>query len=250
MHASIRDIDWPPPPDWAEALCVLGAVRLRGVPMDADNRSLLRLAGELGPISMRALARHVRLAESGGVQRVQAMDVEVGDQYGKPLQSAGSARFPPHTDESFHRLPARWVMLHCWRPAAAGGQTLLVDAHAVLATVDRPTRVALEQYRLPYPCGEVTTVDAANRVRFNSAEVNALLDGRRPAQASRSRDWLQRFATGFASAEQRLTLSAADLLVIDNWRVLHGREAFPGTSARLLKRVRVLDLQATSSDLA
>lgn len=244
MQTDVPDFAWPPPVFWPDALESGGAIRLRGVPLERANGPLLEVARQLGPISMRALARHPRLIEPAGVQRIQALPDGVRDQYGKPLRSANSTYFALHTDESFHAEPARWVLLHCWRPAEFGGSTLLTDARAVLAAADRPTRLAFEQIRLRYPCGDMTTFDARGRVRFNPAEIDALVADGDSSEVLRPHAWLQRFEAMFANAAQQLALASGDLLVIDNWRVLHGREAFASPSDRLLKRVRVLDVRS------
>lgn len=246
MRATPPDIDWPALPQWRDALEAFGAVRLRGVPLDSANGPLLEVARQLGPISMRALTRHPRLLEPAGVQRIEALPDGVRDQYGKPLRSANNTHFALHTDESFHAEPARWVLLHCWSPAGYGGNTLLADACAVLAAADRPTRLAFEQIRLRYPCGDMTTFDARGRVRFNPAEIDALVADGGSSEAPRPHAWLQRFESLFANAAQQLALASGDLLVIDNWRVLHGREAFASPSDRLLKRVRVLDVRSAA----
>jgi alpha-ketoglutarate-dependent taurine dioxygenase len=233
--AQCGQLDWPPPPDWNEWLQRDGVLRIRGVPLDGDNRSLRTLAATLGSTSMRALPRRAGLVEAAGVQRVEALAIESLDQFGKPLLSASGAAFPLHTDESFCDDPAHWLLLHCWRSAPVGGVSLFADVQEVLRHAERSLRIALEQMRLPYPGGDRVTLDIHGRVRFNALE--CLASGRQSPAAAL---WLPRLIKAFALAAQELRLDSGDLLLIDNWRVLHGRSAFAADSGRLLKRMRVL----------
>ena len=78
---------------------------MRGVALDADNASLLRIARELGAVSTRALPRRSGLVEGEGVQRVEALAEAPRDQFGKPLLSGHHAAFALHSDESFLAQP-------------------------------------------------------------------------------------------------------------------------------------------------
>lgn len=217
--------------DWRERLSAQGFLLIHGLPLDGDNRSLCALGERLGSPSLRALA--ARLDEGGGVQRVQALGGAILDRFGKPLQSAGHTAFALHTDESFLEQPARFVLLHCWQAAPSGGVTLLADGLAIASNVDRVEWIAWTQLRLPYPCGERCSIDAAGSVRFNPAEcATAELS---PTQQR----WLARFSYTSERLSFRLPMQAGDVLILDNHRMLHGREAFDATSGRLLKRLRI-----------
>lgn len=231
------DLPWPPPADWPALAKRCGALRIRGTTLDADNRALRTLAASLGAPSLDSLPHRARLVEPGGVARVEALAEATADQYGKPLLSASSAAFALHSDESFQADPARFVLLQCWRPAAQGGQTLLVDVHALLPDLDRVTQIALTQLHLPYAHADAVSVDAHRRVRYNRRECAGAASGR--ALSATQEHWLDRFDAVFADHAHSLDLHAGDLLVIDNWRVLHGRLSFAADSGRLLKRLRV-----------
>lgn len=231
---------WPPPADWIERAQNDGVLRVAGVPLDDDNAALRGLAAQLGPPALRALAHRAGLVEPGGVQRVEALPGNPQDQAGKPLLSASNGAFALHSDESFELHPARWVLLHCWRPSATGGETRLADSRRVAGSAERTLAIALTQWHLPYPCGDVTTFDALGRVRYNRAECDLAA-----SQSGRSLDsasvlWLDRFDHAFERAACSYRLDSGDLLIIDNWRVLHGRCGFSADSGRLLKRLRVL----------
>lgn len=210
------------------------------MPLDNDNAALRQLASRLGRPALRALAHHAGLVEPGGVQRVESLTNNPLDQAGKPLLSASNRAFPLHSDESFELQPARWVLLHCWRAAADGGETRLADLHQVVAEAERTLTIALSQWHLPYPCGDLTTLDAQRRVRYNRAECELAATQRGRPLDSASAGWLDRFERAFERAAFSCRLDSGDLLILDNWRVLHGRCAFSADSGRLLKRLRVL----------
>ena len=226
--------------DWRAALARTGVARLQGVPLDSDNRSLCALGALLGRASTRALPWRAGLVETGHVSRVQALPLPPLDQFGKPLLSAAYADFALHSDESFCSRPARWVLLHCWRPDPKGaGASLLLAREEILAGTDSSTRAALGCIALPYPVGNFPVVDAAGQVRFNAAEIAGEIHGRgRFATAAEAR-WVSHFEALFARLASHCQLASGDLLIIDNQRVLHGRTAFARDSSRLLKRLRI-----------
>lgn len=236
----LTTLAWPPPPDWIDRALADGVLRLAGVPLDADNAALRGLATRLGQPSLRALAKRAGLVEPGGVQRVEALSGNPLDQAGKALLSASNRDFPLHSDESFEQRPARWVLLHCWRPSEIGGQTRLADSREVAGLAERTLATALLQLRLPYPCGDMTTLDAELRVRFNRAECELAATRRGWPPEPDLAHWLDRFEHAFERVAGTCRLDSGDLLIIDNWRVLHGRCAFPPDSGRLLRRLRVL----------
>ena len=215
-------------------------MRIRDVPLHPENQALRALAAELGPVSTRGLSHRAGLVESGAVQRVEALPGPVLDQYAKSLRSASSDAFALHSDESFCLQPARWVLLHCWQSAELGGDTLLLTVEEILAQVSREARIALEQLRLPYPCGDRVTIEPSGGLRFNAEEVESAAARRGIPLSLPQRGWLARFEQLFARQASRLRMDAGDLLIIDNWRILHGRTAFDASSGRLLKRLRVL----------
>lgn len=222
-------IAWPPAGDWPDRLREHGALHMRGVPLDADNGSLRSLGAQLGHPSLRAIDRG--LDEGEGVQRVQPLSMPVNDRFGKSLISAGHGEFALHTDQSFLDRPARFVLLHCWRPAPAGGITRLADSRAIAASVDRVEWIAWTQLRLPYPCGDRCSLESGV-VRFNASECAASL-------SATQRSWLARFTGSLERIACETRLASGDLLLLDNRRMLHGRTAFDAASGRLLKRLRI-----------
>lgn len=215
-----------------------GFAVLRGVPCDADNASLLRIARSLGEISSRALPWRSGLVEEQGVQRVEARGAVPRDQFGKPLLSGHHAAFALHSDESFLPRPCRYVLLHCWRPDPdGGGETLLAERASIESRAEAETLHALRTLRLPYPAGDAVTLDKV-LLRYHRDEVVACASRRGTSLTVEQQRWMARFEQLFAAASVRIRLEQCDLLILDNHRVLHGRTAFTARSPRLLKRVR------------
>ncbi len=200
-------------------------VRIRDVPL--DNARLITLAQQLGRACTRGLTRHSDLWEEPGLQRVTPIDGMLRDAYGKPLRSANSDFFAPHTDLSFLAEPCRYVMLHCWQPATTGGETLLVDGSHAMETACRVLQIALAQYRFAYAAGESVTVGTFWRFSAEDVRIGSPSDT----------FWLNCIGEHLMSQAFRIRLSSGELLVIDNHRWLHGRAAFSGS--RLLKRLRI-----------
>lgn len=228
---------WASRGDWVAQAKAEGWLRLSGVPCEADNASLRALGAELGEVSTQALSHRLGVVEDGAVQRVQDLARMARDRYGKSLLSAGHAEFAPHSDEAFLAEPARWVLLHCWQPDPAGaGLSRLARRDEIWALADRSARQLLTALALPYPCGEFPVLDAQGRLRFNR---NDCLAAAAPARQAALATALAPLQALFAEAACSLALAAGDLLVIDNWRTLHGRDAFAAGSPRLLKRLRL-----------
>ena len=227
-------LEWPPTGDWREALWLHGALVFCRVPCQDDNRPLHLIAESLGPPSLRALPKHPELDDGRGVQWVRSLAQPVRDRFGESLRSAGSEAFALHTDEAFFLEPCRWVLLHCWRPdPEGGGDTCLSDLKALsdllpAAMLSRP---------LPYPCGRLPTLSSAGAGRFNREALDsAQADGQDLAAANQ-------IAAALAQSGTRLALAAGDLLLIDNWRIAHGREPFAANSPRALKRLRLINIE-------
>ena len=219
-----------PEADTALALQAYVALQSRGMP--------LRVAVDGPAQTMFDLGRELYRTRIGQMNLACMHCHE--QQAGKTLLSASNGNFPLHTDESFELQPARWVLLHCWRPSATGGETRLADSHLVAKRAERSLGIALSQWHLPYPCGDMPTLAADLRVRFNRAECEFAASRRAWPPGPALAHWLDRFEQAFEQVADGCRLNSGDLLIIDNWRVLHGRCAFPADSGRQLKRLRVL----------
>jgi L-asparagine oxygenase len=147
----------------------------------------------------------------------------------------GLGAFPLHTDFAHYRVPPRYFMLRCSAPDDGVG-TILVDSADVIASVGasllsravvqprRPRKGVRPLLRLLDP--------ALHLFRWDSEFI-------RPASAAAAEAFL---AVSNALEQQRVTEfrlgQLGDLVVIDNWRMLHGRTAVPPSShGRRIARV-------------
>jgi L-asparagine oxygenase len=151
--------------------------------------------------------------------------------------------FPFHTDLAHWPLPPRYLLLRCVR-GYADVPTLLLDGRAMAAVVGHDTMArALVKPRRPQS-GELRihrllqTVDCREIVRWDeiylqpaspvgseaSTRFKSLIDEAAPAHA--------------------VMINDGDVLVIDNWRMLHARPAIaPGRQDRKLERVYLRSLK-------
>lgn len=140
---------------------------------------------------------------------------------------------PLHTDsqQAFGYAPHLQVMF-CRRPAARGGETLLVDGHEVLALVEREDpslfRALFSVARdIPFYFGAVTTPTVA-------AHDDALVLTASPMEDV---DAVGRaFAAAVARiAPREIAVARGEVLLVDNHRMLHGRRAFEGSERELVR---------------
>jgi alpha-ketoglutarate-dependent taurine dioxygenase len=210
------------------------------VPCWVGNTALLDLAATLGPIKRHGPYLGDLAREGEAVSRIRALPEPIPDASGKIMQSTMATDHHMHTDESFFATPSRYVLLHCWRPdPAGGGLNLVADVADVLARLADGERADCARMRYGWRGVEAPIVVAAPggappRVRFNMREALCLEPDPAAGDAL-----LQRFAHAAEAAAIELPLAQGDCLVLDNWRVLHGRTAFAPDSPRLLKRVGV-----------
>ena len=134
----------------------------------------------------------------------------------------GFGPFPMHTDLAHHRLPPRYFMLRCCIPAKGVGTTL-IDSTDILATVGTSLLSrALVQPRRPRAGVRplLRLFDPAHGLfRWDIEFLRPASDAGKQA-VSAVADALE--------GQERTQLELAcrgDLLVIDNWRMVHGRTA-------------------------
>ena len=194
-------------------------------------------------------------ARDDGVERVATLIGEITDSaYGKIFdltpqsveKTLGNTTepVPPHTDEAYRHNPPGINVLHCVRPAASGGASVLVDgfnlgeimrerapaAFHLLATQPQPYhRVVLKSGIDQRTRGPVFVLNELGTIvgfRFHTRSA-APLDV--PA------DVVERlYAANHALSalmmnednQARFLLSAGDAVLFDNQRVMHSREGF------------------------
>ncbi len=142
-----------------------------------------------------------------------------------------------HTDHH----AARYIAWFCHSQSAVGGHSLLIDAHEILKTYSEGVQSLLQEIqvkthqvflsdRLSIPLLSVDDYTLKHAIYYAQWLVNM-------PESLKHRNALNKFEQDLRSAQPtRLLLSEGDLLIIDNHRMLHGREGFPSKSNRWLTR--------------
>jgi gamma-butyrobetaine dioxygenase len=167
----------------------------------------------------------------GDVQLVEAHPIHPVP-HGRSFAST-SGFTPLHTDSQSRRgVPPRWQVMLCARPAAKGGETLLVDTWPLLERIEgeEPTlhhALLTRTRRMRFVFGDVVGPTVSLRgggVVFTHSPVTSGDDVERGLAA-----WLER------APLIELRVAADEALVVDNHRMLHGRRAFEDPQRRFLR---------------
>ncbi|GAA1918460.1 hypothetical protein GCM10009753_58590 [Streptantibioticus ferralitis] len=152
----------------------------------------------------------------------------------------------PHTEAVEHPgLPPRYIMLWCVREArGVGGETTLADGYEWIKNLSGETKRSLRDNRYKW-----NSSDGINRSGYYSSAIHPILEEFGDRRILRY-DYIdvERKGDGFLDSaldgakeffsEQHIAIEIEPgcILVWDNWRMLHGRNAFSDPE-RHLKRV-------------
>jgi len=149
----------------------------------------------------------------------------------------GAGAFPLHTEAAYWRQPPRFLLLYCVSPGTGEHDTLIQDGDALLhvpeAAVLKADPWMVSAGINPFLCTVLSELDRDRPlIRFDR-------DCMQPAiRVSSSESVVHSFlgcATPYSHRWQ-----AGDLLIFDNWRILHGRGAAARVDhGRLLLKVMV-----------
>jgi gamma-butyrobetaine dioxygenase len=147
--------------------------------------------------------------------------------------ASNRAETPLHTDSQSHRgVPPYLQIMLCEQAAASGGETTLLDSWALLeqiAVADPELFESLLTHprRIPFVFGDVIGPTVALRGE-------ALVATHSPMPA---RDEVGRRLAPWIAAAPRIELAieADEVLLVDNHRMLHGRNAFSGDRRRFVR---------------
>ncbi|WP_110668822.1 TauD/TfdA family dioxygenase [Salinicola halophilus] len=228
-----------------EALERFGVVKVRGVPLEDDG--MLPLVARLGPL------RHTNW---GGVADVKS----VVDAFDLTMTQRG---LEPHTDNPYRDPIPGYIWLHCLSNADSGGDSTLADGFQAAARLHEsdpdafdvltqtPTRFRYvdDDAHLESE-GPLIELDARGdifRVRFsNRTERIPALE---PAVLARYYAARQQFFALITAPEMTLTpkLAPGEMLIMDNYRLLHGRTAFTLSEGVRHLRQGYVDRDTTAS---
>lgn len=141
-----------------------------------------------------------------------------------------------HTDHN----AAKYIAWFCNSQSVTGGQSLLVDTKKILQKFSVNSLSLLQE--ISVKTHQVFYADKLSvpLLTINDSEQTSIYYAQwlvnNPACIKHQRA-LEKFEQEIKSAEPtKLLLSEGDLLIIDNHRMLHGREGFPSHSNRWLTR--------------
>lgn len=240
-----------------EALASAGYLWIRRPPeqpLAAARERFLALLDAFGDNVSRDPAGHAVQAAEIRARADPSFDgVYVGDAH-------SDQELPLHTDGSGDaERVVRILGMHCERQAARGGETVLCDPFAVLGDL---TRAEVDALRAPWPrrrphagpdgsrfVERPILDETAGRPRFSYGH-QRLLHGLEAipdaTERERRRTLLARLDALLRRAATELRLADGDSIVIDNFRLLHGRRRFVdvGDAGRRLLRVWVGESRA------
>jgi hypothetical protein len=156
----------------------------------------------------------------------------------------GLRAFPLHTDLAHWTIPPRFFILRCIVPAEEVCTLLLPWATVMpmLGSIDMRKAVFTARKKRSGCSGLVRAMSRHARediLRWDSLFLKPL------NQPARELDQLLRDARWTRSATRIPLLRAGDTILVDNWRVLHGRDHVPPDClGRLLERVYLSELVA------
>ncbi len=245
-------------PDHAPAIAEImerqGFCVVRGLPNDGD--SIHALAQHFGDVQ-----RHIR-ADGRGVVGDEPLDLSWKN-YLAEYNGVSSEEFMPHTDGSFvdgmlvegdraKRITApRLLLLQIARRAERGGDNLVADGGAIL---DHLARAEPDMAKTLLRPGCIT-ISRDDQMALEAAVFEPGAHGRLKMRfryddkvytPSWSREAVTRFhrLTLDPRFSQEISADEGDILVLDNWRVLHGRTVFRDASPdrpRKFRRVWISD---------
>ncbi|MQA25538.1 MAG: hypothetical protein GEU94_08705 [Micromonosporaceae bacterium] len=210
-------------------LALAGYAYVSGLPEGFDYPSALAELGPLMPQYGDVLVRDVK------PDPAISNDVR---------SSANMAELTPHTEwYEFPGLPPRYVALWCVQPAAGdGGETTLADGHAMLDrfTADELAQLAAQSWRWrsrPTLAREGVrqvvhhpTIDIHQGqlvLRFSTLDLLG--------QDELARRYVATGSEHFEAAKISIKIAKGAILLWDNWRMMHARNAFSDPNRHLCR---------------
>jgi alpha-ketoglutarate-dependent taurine dioxygenase len=221
---------------------------------DAESTTLKEVSEAFGRVQT-----HIR-ADANGLVGISP-DTIVNREWEKfrsEYHGVSTEEFLPHTDGSYlhglvHQgdkyielLPPKMLLLQCWQSAESGGANLLIDGQLVYQDLAR-TNPSDAKILSTKGC---VTYCRDDQIAFDCAVFQPLPDGTmmlrfRYDATAYVADWaveafhaLQRNYFGNARYQSRLSLTPGQILVVDNYRMLHGRDAFSSSQTGKVRSMR------------
>lgn len=228
-----------------EQLHCFGFVRVRGVPTTMDGME--PLIKRVGP---------QRYTNWGGTADVRS----VANAYDLTMTQRG---LEPHTDNPYRDPIPGYIWLHCLRNASEGGDSTLVDGYmaAKLLAERHPDAYACLTQTLVHfryqdeeahlesdgPLIELNNAEQPCRMRYNNR--TECIPALPPEQLERYYAARNMFYDMITSDELtvHLKLGEGDMLIMDNYRLFHGRTAYQLAGGERHMRQGYVDRDSTQS---
>lgn len=155
----------------------------------------------------------------------------------------------PHTEASYRDIPPQYIVLRCVQPSSCGGgYTTLVDGYDFLdhLTEEVKHRLSHEDHRFMSNQGRLETF--APILQFSDSNIpmlrfnyNALNYGEHSPNVSKSNhqgdpflpNFCQNVLSFFESQKISVCLQKGEMLILDNYRMLHSRTSFADPNRHL-----------------
>lgn len=221
---------------------------------DAESDTLREVAECFGQIQT-----HIR-ADSNGLVGISPDTIVNRDweAFRAEYHGVSTEEFLPHTDGSYlhglvqkegryiELLPPKMLLLQCWQPADNGGCSVLIDGQRVYRDLrrDKPdyahilsTKGAVTYCRddqIAFDCAVFQPLpDGASMLRFRYDATAYVADWAADAFHALQNDY---FAN--RSYHVRVTLATKQIAVVDNYRMLHGRDGFDSSATGKVRSMR------------
>lgn len=133
---------------------------------------------------------------------------------------------PLHTDGHFTEMPMKYIVMACVRPASTGGMCLVQDGWSLVSTLSSQDRRLYEKlFRERRRMQFITRTRVYNLPTISQQEGSAMLV--HPAFVLES-DVVGREMQALVNQSPVLRFSPVrdEIFVLNNWRMLHGRDSF------------------------
>lgn len=145
----------------------------------------------------------------------------------------GTGELPLHTDTAHNLQPCRWLLLACAEPGSEQTTTRILDCHSLrLSTKDRAVLETAPFFVRTGRKSFYTTILDKTRpfVRYDPGCMEPV------NQSGRLAISILQQAIGKAEVEEH-AWCRGDVILLDNWRVMHGRGDARTCEGRLLLRI-------------
>jgi len=210
--------------------------------MPCQNESLLNLAKHLGRVASSGIGEQRCNIEDQNIHRIEALESPLIDPFQYPIISTTNLDFELHTDDFCKPTPIDIVLLHCYRPATCGGESLFVDIDSIVTELSLSSLAILSSPSILTPFGWVPVIQKMEHqfiVRYNMYDILKVSTTSGYTYPQMTMHALNEFKQIAVRLCHQVRLASEDCLVLNNKKMLHGRNKFTRSSMRLLKRLRL-----------